>query len=89
MTATACHLEGLCISTDQRRGKIIFPVKIFNTCENPCRTNHLNQQLQIAGLDIDKNAISRIESGERFVTDIGLKVIAEVLKTSVETLLVE
>lgn len=47
------------------------------------------EQLQIAGLDIDKNAISRIESGERFVTDIELKVIAEILKTSVETLLVE
>ena len=29
-----------------------------------------------AGLDIDKNAVQRIESGKRFVTDIELKVIA-------------
>lgn len=28
--------------------------------------------LQLRGLDIDKNAIQRIESGKRFVTDIEL-----------------
>ena len=28
--------------------------------------------LQLAGLDVDKNAIQRIESGERFITDIEL-----------------
>lgn len=35
---------------------------------------------RMAGLDIDKNAVQRIESGQRFVTDIELKVIARVLK---------
>ena len=34
------------------------------------------------GLDLDKNAIQRIESGARFVTDVELKVIAEVLGVS-------
>ena len=29
--------------------------------------------LQLNGLDVDKNAVQRIESGERFVTDIELK----------------
>lgn len=43
--------------------------------------------LQIAGLDVDKNAIQRIESGQRFVTDIELQVIAKVLKVSYEDLL--
>ena len=43
--------------------------------------------LQVEGLDIDKNAISRIEGGQRFVTDIELKVIAKVLKISYEQLL--
>lgn len=43
--------------------------------------------LQIAGLDIDKNAIQRIESGMRFVTDIELKVIADVLQVSYQDLL--
>ncbi len=43
--------------------------------------------LQIAGLDVDKNAIQRIESGQRFVTDIELRAIAKVLKVSYEDLL--
>ena len=30
----------------------------------------LADKLQIAGLDLDKNAIQRIECGKRFVTDI-------------------
>lgn len=34
------------------------------------------------GLDVDKNAIQRIESRARFVTDIELKAIAEVLGVS-------
>ena len=43
--------------------------------------------LQIAGLDIDKNTVQRIESGKRFVTDIELKVLARVLGVSIEELL--
>ena len=43
--------------------------------------------LQIAELDLDKNAVQRIESGQRFVTDIELKVIAKVLHVSYEELL--
>jgi len=43
--------------------------------------------LQLAGLDVDKNAIQRIESGERFVTDIELKAIARVLNVRYEALL--
>lgn len=46
-----------------------------------------SEQLQIAGLDLDKNAIQRIESGKRFVTDIELKIIAQVLNVSSDTLL--
>ena len=47
----------------------------------------LAEKFQIAGLDIDKNAVQRIECGKRFVTDIELKVIAEVFKISVDELL--
>ena len=43
--------------------------------------------LQIAGLDIDKNAIQRIESGQRFVTDIELTYLAKVLNLSFASLL--
>ena len=43
--------------------------------------------LQIHGLDLEKNAIQKIESGERFVTDIELKAFAEVLGVSCEDLI--
>jgi len=44
-------------------------------------------KMQLAGLDLDKNAIQRIESGERFVTDIELKAIADVLNVAYSDLL--
>lgn len=47
----------------------------------------LADMLQLAGLDIDKNAVQRIESGQRFVTDIELKALAQVLGVAVEDLL--
>ena len=43
--------------------------------------------LQINGLDIDKNAVQRIESGQRFVTDIELKALAVVFQKSVDAML--
>lgn len=43
--------------------------------------------LQIEGLDLDKNAIQKIEAGSRFVTDIEIKVIAKVLGVSYQDLL--
>ena len=45
------------------------------------------EKLQIAGLDVDKNAIQRIECGKRFVTDIELVKICEVLHTTPNRLL--
>ena len=47
----------------------------------------LADMLQLAGLDIDKNAIQRIESGKRFVTDIELVYLAKVLQLTFEQLL--
>lgn len=43
--------------------------------------------LQLDGLDVDKNAVQRIESGQRFVTDIELKALAHALNVTVEELL--
>ena len=43
--------------------------------------------LQLDRLDIDKNAVQRIECGKRFVTDIELVHLAKVLKRSVSELL--
>lgn len=36
----------------------------------------LADRLQLVGLDVDKNAIQRMESGQRFITDIELYYIA-------------
>ena len=43
--------------------------------------------LQIHGLDVDKNAIQRIEAGKRFVTDIELKAFAQILHVTADELL--
>lgn len=47
----------------------------------------LADALQLLGLDVDKNAIQRIEAGQRFVTDIELVFLAQVLKVSYDELL--
>lgn len=49
----------------------------------------LADDLQRLGLDIDKNAIQRIEAGKRFVTDIELVYISKTLSLSYEELLSE
>lgn len=47
----------------------------------------LADKLQLAGIDLDKNAIQRIESGQRFVTDIELIAFSKVLNVSLNDLL--
>lgn len=47
----------------------------------------LADEMQRNGVDMDKNIIQRIESGERFVTDIELKVFAKILGMSCDDLL--
>ena len=47
----------------------------------------LADELQLIGLDVGKNSIQQIESGERFVTDIELKFFSEYFKTPVDVLL--
>mgnify|MGYP001022950910 FL=1 len=56
------------------------------------KSNNMSQReladnMQLLGLDIDKNAIQRIEAGKRFVTDIELIVFAEMFKITVDELL--
>ncbi len=46
----------------------------------------LADRLQLAGLDVDKNAIQRMESGQRFITDIELIYLSKVLRVSIEEL---
>ena len=47
----------------------------------------LADKMQLVGLDIDKNAIQRIECGKRFVTDIEILAFSKVFGVSLDELL--
>lgn len=47
----------------------------------------LADTLQLLGLDVDKNAVQRIEAGKRFVTDIEIVYLSKALKVTVNELL--
>ena len=48
----------------------------------------LADRLQIIGLDVDKNAVQRMESGQRFITDIELVYLAQALELSIPELFI-
>ena len=69
-----------------------------NICgENVCRLRKaqspkmsqrmLAERLQLENIDVDKNAIQHIESGQRFVTDIELLVLARIFGVSCDELI--
>ena len=62
-------------------------IKQYRLSKRDVSQRKLADLLQIQGLDLDKNAVQRIESGQRFVTDIELRILAKVLKVSYEELL--
>lgn len=42
----------------------------------------LSHKLQLAGYDMDRNVITRIETNQRYVTDIELKALSEIFNVS-------
>ena len=53
---------------------------------------HLSQrdlahQLQLIGMDMDKNVITRIETNKRYVTDLELRAIARIFNVTYEYLI--
>ena len=62
-----------------RRLRLSYPEKLSQ--------RGLADKMQLIGIDVDKNAIQRIECGKRFVTDIELKAFAEIFKISVDKLI--
>ena len=65
-------------------------IRVARTMQKPRLTqDDLIAQLQIKGLKISKNILSRIETGERYVTDLELIAFSEVLKVSTSWLLEE
>ncbi len=48
---------------------------------------YLAYMLQLAGYDMDKNVITRIETNQRYVTDLELKAFSEVFHVSYDYLI--
>lgn len=61
-----------------RKLRLCYPTKLSQRA--------LADKMQLFGIDVDKNAIQRIECGKRFVTDIELKGFAEIFGVSLEQL---
>ena len=66
-------------------GKQVATVRL----EMKISQRELADRLQLVGLDVDKNAIQRMECGKRFVTDIEIIALTKVLGVSYEDLLGE
>ena len=61
-----------------RRLRLSYPTKLSQRA--------LADKMQVIGIDVDKNAIQRIECGKRFVTDIELRAFAEIFGVSLDEL---
>ena len=75
--------------TDDGRNNIVGKniERLRKNLKEKTSQRQLAEILQMSGLEVEKNAIQRIESGERFVTDIELKIISEVLDVTCDQLL--
>lgn len=62
-----------------RKLRLSYPTKLSQRA--------LADKMQLIGVDVDKNAIQRIECGKRFVTDIELKAFAEIFGVSLDELI--
>lgn len=47
----------------------------------------LSRELQLIGLDMDKNVITRIETNKRYVTDLELRALAKIFQVSYQYLI--
>ena len=85
-----------------QKGDTMFINKTDSGLNNVCGKNiakfrmklklsqrQLADKMQLVGIDIDKNAIQRIECGKRFVTDIEVIAFAKIFDITFEELLLE
>jgi hypothetical protein len=61
--------------------------KLRMSLEPPVSQRMLADKLQLIGIDLDKNAIQKIESGKRFVTDIEIVAFAKIFQLTTDELL--
>ena len=65
-------------------------IKTLRMAINPVVSQRkLADKLQLLGIDLDKNAIQKIESGKRFVTDIEIVAFSKLFNISIDELLQE
>ncbi len=89
MTSTECQEEDKMFINKSKDGKNNIcgvNVKKFRQ-KLGISQRELADRLQLSGLDIDKNAVQRVESGQRFVTDIEIICLAKVLNCDYSELL--
>ncbi len=66
-------------------GKNIY--RLRTSGEKKLSQRVIAEKMQLYGIDVDKNAIQRIESGQRFVTDIELRALCKIFEISADELL--
>lgn len=54
--------------------------------QNNLSQRDLAHKLQLAGFDMDKNVITRIETNKRYVTDIELRALCQILSVTYDYL---
>lgn len=65
-------------------------IKELRTAATPKLSQRaLADKMQLEGIDLNKNAIQKIESGARFVTDIEIYAFARLFNVTVDYLLTE
>lgn len=62
-------------------------IKIRNSMNPPLSQRGLAKKMQVMGYDVDNHFIRRIETGERFVTDIEIRALADALGVSYNELI--
>ena len=90
-----CYIMHVIDKLTTKKGFFMFINKTTDGKNNVCGANiakrrkemkisqrELADRLQKDGLDVDKNAVQRMESGDRFITDIELIHISNVLGKS-------
>lgn len=90
MTSTKCQFWSICMFANKSKdglnnlcGKNIAVLRK----KSKLSQRQLADKLQLLGLDVDKNAIQRIECGKRFVTDIELSALSKAFDTALENLI--
>lgn len=73
---------------DYKGRKNVCGARVYEArCKHRLTQSDLAAKLQIAGIMVERDSISRIEIGTRFVADYELRELSKILKVSVEWLL--